>query len=146
MELQKDVQTGSDLATSHSRLDFKLLILSNSVSDYKSNSGLTPSLHWLSSTSSDQGGGSPVASLLQHGEAVQRGGDVLRADAGQLAQLPYGDLAVADLVEALQHHAAPVGHVGEAAQVRQRLLRRARLAFALGQQVACRAKTQAAGE
>lgn len=71
------------------------------VSDYKSNSELTASPRWLSSTGSDQGGGSPVASLLQHGEAVQRGGDVLRADARQLAELPYGDLAVADLVEAL---------------------------------------------
>lgn len=69
---------------------------------------------------------------------MQRGGDVLRADAGQLAELPYGDLPVADLMEALQHHAAPVGHVGEPSEVRQRLLRGARLAFTLGQQVACR--------
>lgn len=83
---------------------------------------------------------SPVSSLLQHVEAVQRGGDVLRADAGQLAELPYGDLPVADLMEALQHHTAPVGHVGEPSEVRQRLLRRARLAFTLGQQVACRAR------
>lgn len=64
---------------------------------------------------------------------MQRGGDVLRADARQLAELPDGDLPVPHLVQTLQHHAAPVGHVGQPAQVRQGLLWRARLALTLGQ-------------
>lgn len=54
----------------------------------------------------------PVSSLFQHVEAVQGGGDVLRADPGQLTKLPYGDLPVTDLMETLQHYTAPVGHVG----------------------------------
>ena len=79
----------------------------------------------------------PVSALLQHGEVLQGGRDVLRADARQLAQLPDAELPVAHLVETLQHHAVPVGHVGQPAQVGQGLLWRARLALALGQQVAC---------
>ena len=79
---------------------------------------------------------SPVAALLQHGEVLQGGRDVLRADASQLAQLPDAELPVTHLVETLQHHAVPVGHVGQPAQVGKGLLRGARLALALGQQVA----------
>lgn len=54
---------------------------------------------------------SPLPSLLQHVEVVQRGSDILGADASDLAEASDGELAVADLMETLQHHAAPVGHV-----------------------------------
>ena len=62
---------------------------------------------------------------------MQRGGDVLGADARQLAEVADGELSVTDMVEALQDNAAPVGHVGQPAQVRQGLLRGARLALTL---------------
>lgn len=57
----------------------------------------------------------PFSPLLQHVEAMQGGGDVLGADPRQFAELSYGDLPVAELVETLQHHATPVGHVRQPA-------------------------------
>lgn len=78
----------------------------------------------------------PVSSPLQHVQPVQGGGDVLRTDAGQFAEVSDGNLLIAELVHALQHHAPPVGHVGQPPQVRQGLLWRSWLALALRQQVA----------
>lgn len=44
---------------------------------------------------------------------VEGGGDVLRADPSQLAQLLDADLPLILVIQALQDHTLPVSHVGE---------------------------------
>lgn len=73
--------------------------------------------------------------MLKHVQTLQSGRDVLRADAGDLAEAADGELSVSHLVQALEHNAPPVSHVGQAAQIGQRLLWRPGLAFPLRQQV-----------
>lgn len=77
----------------------------------------------------------PVASHFKHVQLLQRGGDVLGTDAGQFGEFIDAQLSFPVVVQTLQHHALPISHVRQAAQIRQGLLWRPGLAFPFRQKV-----------